>query len=119
VNQSTEPAEDLYAKLQSKIQDCITWSEPRDENYKQTAEGFRDQFKVNMHTALKDKKIDELKSFTRLVDEFITKNNIPLTPHGGRRRKSSSSSRPRRRSSKKRGTQRKQKRRQRCGSRRA
>lgn len=124
---NTKTIEELFAELQSKIQDCITWAKDHPE-YKQTVEDFRTKFSYNMNYALGHNNIDDIKKFTSSVDKFMNEYKIPVSTlqykfssdQGGRRRKSaSSSSRHRRRSAKKRGTQRKQKRRQRRGSRRA
>ncbi len=125
---NTKTIEELFAELQSKIQDCITWAKDHPE-YTQTVEDFRTEFSDKMHYALGHNNIGDIKKFTSSVDNFMNEHKIQVSTlkpevsnrdNGGRRRKSaSSSSRPRRRSAKKRGTQRKPKRRQRRGSRRA
>lgn len=110
---------ELYAQLQSKIQDCITWK----EKVILTTEGFMEKFKNEMHIALRDNNTTDISNMIKDVDAFMKEHNIPafqFTKGGHRRRKPSSSSHfHRRRSSQKRHTQRKQKRRQCRGSRRA
>ena len=124
----SEPAENLYSILKSKINILRKWAElPDNDGYKTSVDTLISQFD-NLD---KNNKEDIVKIHAGVVD-FITKiptNKLPpeingngaIPYDGGRRRKSASSSHfPRgRRSSKKRGTQRKQKRRQRRGSRRA